>query len=542
MANSHVKVMVSGEAMQRLRSYLGQFANACDADFTTPLIGRQHHANKDAGRAVVTEDFLSVCDVYAVHEELSIVEAAKRLKHGTFSRRPSYGEPDSSGVSLESKVEKYFLPHPVQLRHKSAQYADAFVHGVFPGRKRLVPLSLVDSVNCFFGKTGLGFPEFASSREYLPIYDKLSAMIVCSGYDLAYAGQFPAVIGTRTQASGPGKDAKARAVFQMSRVIGNLEKQLQAPLFEALRWQPQFAAWGGRRYVDIAVTKFMTSAKGKVLSLDFSNFDATVPFEVIDRVYRILEKWFIPAAKPLIDFCREAFKRSGILVPGAYRDGAARLGGIPSGSVMTNLIGSLVNMWVIAYATHRCGGRIMDCTVQGDDGLYRFQGIHEVTPLAEMLLSELGMIMSTDVSKSLYASGVCHYLQMVHSASWCKDGIFVGVRPLMHVLNGAMSRENVRTEGWYDLYHTVRWLQQFENASEHPKFGEACTWLASRDPNLKEVLYALLRDDDDFILAATRVLANGHLSYGKVPVSQLKWSSVVSTLCKLLGIAYTPRA
>lgn len=541
------------DALQRLQSYLGQFSSACDADFTTPLIGREWRHDKDAGRAAVANDFERSCSLYSVPEHLLTVEVAKRRKLGSFSRRPAFHVPDDKGVSLEDKVEKYFSPHPITLRSlKSVQYADGFVSALYDPSDRgaMVPLDLEDAVHQFFGRTGMGFPEFVSDREYLYRYYTLSAAIRGNGYQLADAQKYPAVIGTRTQASGPGLMAKARAVFQMSRVIGNLEKCIQAVVFKALRWLPTFSAWGGRHYVDVSVTRFMTRSPGKVLSLDFSNFDATVPFEVIDRVFTILRRWFVPAARPLITFCQESFKRSGIIVPGAYREGAARLGGIPSGSVMTNLIGSLVNLWVIAYSAHRCGGRIVDATVQGDDGLYRFRGIHDVKPLADVLYSELGMVMSTDHMKSLYSDRDVHYLQMVHSRDYVRGGLCVGVRPLMHVLNGALSRESMQvkkgkpgvnptelSDGWNGLFHTVRWLQQWENASYHPKFDEACKWLYSKDLNLPIVMDAILRNDDAFLAAAEKALSNGSSSYGKVPVRSLLWSRVVAVLSELMGLS-----
>jgi hypothetical protein len=152
--------------------------------------------------------------------------------------------------------------------------------------------------------------------------------------------------------------------------------------------------------------------------------------------------------------------------------------------------------------------------------------------------------------KSLYSDRDVHYLQMVHSRDYVKDGLCVGVRPLMHVLNGAMSRESMQvkkgkpgvnpaelSDGWNGLFHTVRWLQQWENASYHPRFIEACEWLRTKDLNLPIVLDAILRNDNAFLLAAESALSNGSSSYGKVPVRSLLWSRVVRVLCELMGIS-----
>jgi len=523
-------------ASQRLRSLLGQFAEPCDADFTTPLIGREYSADKDAGRAVCLRSLLEAVDLGTLLESLRTVEQGKLSKVGSFSKGPGYSQPNHQGVSLEDKVMRYFSPRDFRIRSWSAvQYANDFVSACYDVRTlgKLTPLPLEDSV-FLFNRTGLGFPDFTSDPDYLESYYRLSALIRSSGYSHDYAEANPSVLGTRGDSSGPYLPAKKRAVFQRSRVDGNLEKCIQHVALNALRTNDKFAAWRGRRYVDIAVTRFMTRDRGMVLSLDFSNFDATVPFEVLDMVFKILENWFVREAGPLIRFCKESFKRSSIFTPSGliYKP---RTGGIPSGSVLTNLIGSLVNLWVMSYAAHCCGVGIVDALVQGDDGLYRFTGRVNLERLSECLFSDFGMVMSTDPSKSLYSRNVVHYLQMVHSRDYIRGGLYVGVRPVVHVLNHAMSREHQRVSGWENAYHSVRWLQQWEDADEHPSFREFCQWLKNHDPYLEEVLLRLLSEDVDFLRAAQAALSSGGDSWARIPVKSLLRSSVVSQVCKLPG-------
>jgi hypothetical protein len=530
------KVTGQNMAVQRLHSLLGQFALPCDADFTTPLIGREYSGDKDAGRAVCVGSFSHAIALDELLKPVSVVEMAKILKVGSFSKGPGYSQPNHLGVSLESKVMRYFDPRGFKIRSwKAVDYANKFVSECYDVRKkgRMEPIPLEDAVFLFL-KTGMGYPEFSSDPAYLEDYYRYSATIRASGYCLSYAEANPSVLGTRGDSSGPGLPAKKRAVFQRSRVDGNLEKQIQAVAFPALRECPRFAAWYGRKYVDVAVTRFMTQSKGYVLSLDFSNFDATVPFEVINFIFNILESWFTPGSEALIKFLRESFKQSSIFVPGGLIK-KPRTGGIPSGSVLTNLIGSLVNLWVMAYAAACCGGAVADALVQGDDGLYRFHGIKGYTKLAKVLLEDFGMTLSTDPAKSLYSRDEVHYLQMVHCREHIVGGLYVGVRPLIHVLNHAMSREHQRVSGWDGSYHSIRWLQQWEDASHHPSFMGACKWLQDHDPNLENTLLSILRDDREFLVAARAALSSGSDSWARIPVSSLRVSSVVNTLCKLPG-------
>jgi hypothetical protein len=538
MPTGHVK------ALQRLQSLLGQLAEPCDADFTTPIVGREYGGDKDAGRAVCVRSLSDAIMLEELPKPLFVVESNKIPRVGSFSKGPGYAQPNHLGITLRDKVGKYFSDRHFSIRSwKAVNYANEFVSRCYDVRRTglLSPMPLEDAV-FQFDRTGLGFPEFTSDPAYLELYYRMSAAIRASGYSRDYAMSNPSVLGTRGDSSGPGLPAKKRAIFQRSRVDGNLEKQVQAVLFPRLKVHPYFAAWYGRQYVDIAVTRFMTRGKGAVLSLDFSSFDATVPFEVIDFVFKILAQWFTPESEPLILFLRESFKRSSIFTPEGL-ESRLRTGGIPSGSVLTNLIGSLVNLWVMAYAASATGAMIADAMVQGDDGLYRFHGLKSVEGLAKVLLEDFGMVLSTDPSKSLYSPDVVHYLQMVHSKGYVKEvlvgkeklKLHVGVRSFIHVLNHAMSREHQRVSGWDGEYHSVRWLQQWEDASHHPSFIEGVRWLKDHDPNLEAILLKLLLGDRDFIVAAQAALNSGSDRWARIPVAALSTSSVLHAVCKLPG-------
>jgi hypothetical protein len=215
-----------------------------------------------------------------------------------------------------------------------------------------------------------------------------------------------------------------------------------------------------------------------ILSVDFKSFDVSVPEVVLDLVFEIIEGWMTVESRPLIRFIKEAFMRTGILCPGEYFAGSARTGGVPSGSVMTNLVDSLVNLWVMHYAAARASSSVLFALAQGDDGVYTFQGTPSMHDLAEAV-SELGMTISED--KSIMDSEVVHFLQDLHTRDYLIDGVNVGVRPLQHVLNSAMSMERNDGKSWDRSCDTVRWLQQWGEALYHPRFPEFCDWLYHND-------------------------------------------------------------
>jgi len=316
----------------------------------------------------------------------------------------------------------------------------------------------------------------------------------------------------------------------------NLEKMLQIPLHAALRKHECFCAWNGRDAVDIAVTRLMRSSKHPIVSVDFSNFDASIPSEVIKRVFGIIRGWFHRSWHPHIEYLQKVFCGCGIIIPHREKQweilgGEFRGGGVPSGSVLTNLIDSLVNLWVVTYAAACDGGVVTHAIPQGDDGVFRFVGT-TAEKVSKRLLSDLGMVLS--VEKSLVSSSEVHFLQNVHHKEYDINGVLVGVRPLMRVLNGMMSYEDINRR-WEDkeLFDGFRWLQQLQNASAHPSFESACEWLYNRaEPSVNRVLECVL-SGNTALLSRVKSALSGKYEWGKVAIDGLGATAVFQTMVSI---------
>jgi hypothetical protein len=304
---------------------------------------------------------------------------------------------------------------------------------------------------------------------------------------------------------------------------------IQIPLMRALQGRSGFSAWLGQDDVAFSIHRMMERCPpgGTLISVDYTNFDASVPREVLIEVFMIIKSWFTVESAPLVDFLLDYFMECPLIVPGCvYKE---RTGGIPSGSVLTNLVGSLANLWSFFYAVHRSTGSVQDFQVQGDDGVYCVKGIKDQVQLAEVLANELGMVLSTE--KNLIGWREVHFLQNVYRTSYKNsNGLGVGVRPLMRVLNGMLSYERFKTN-WSGYLDTLRWFQQLENARWHPCFKSAVLWLMERDKYATEPL-------DIIIEGAGAELASLKLDnpYCKTSIMDLKWSHVVSTIEELSSI------
>jgi hypothetical protein len=277
-----------------------------------------------------------------------------------------------------------------------------------------------------------------------------------------------------------------------------------------------------------------------MLSLDFTQFDASVPFEAIKRVYAIMASWFETDTRPLFKFLEAGFLYSGLMCPKPHNY-VERLRGIPSGSVMTNMVGSLVNLWVMAYSAHLCGGSVLAAMVQGDDGVYAFRGIDDFGALSRCLQSELGMTIKMDPNKNLVSTTEVQYLQNYHRKDVVRRGMYVGMRPVQRAAMNMFNHEHAPAQKgkkddpdgkWMVKYNTYRNLQQCNNAADHPRFRSMCAWEFCRDEYIREAVAKIIRNDPE-VSIANRLLDVGSGERGKLPVSELRWSAVVLELVAL---------
>lgn len=494
------------EARQRLASQQGGLRIGCSKDLTTPLVPLPPQGvtvSKEVSRAAVLLSFTLDCALEAVKlDRLKALEYSKRSSIGGSSMRPGFRFPATQGDSLEDQIRKYFIKRdPIHPNSAAMEYATKQVSALYEvGRfGRLEPIDLdVAAAQKFPRGTGLGYPVITSDPKYLFEVYKISEEIHNSGYDLSWVAELPALLGVRGQPRGPESVvgtpyAKTRVIYAMPRAVMNAEKRIQFPLQGFLKKREEFCAWVGRDAVAKSITRlFARKSRKQVLSVDFKSFDVSVPEIVTNEIFNIIEGWMTKESGPLVRFCKEAFQRTGILCPDLYLPGSARSGGVPSGSVMTNLIDSLANLWVMHYAAARNTSSLLYSIVQGDDGVYTFQGNVQMSEVAEAV-SELGMKLSPE--KSMMCEDAVHFLQDLHCVQHVVGGINVGMRPLTHILNSAMSMERNDGKSWDRECDTVRWLQQFGEGLHHPHFALACDWLVKHDW-LCEGLLLRLRNDN----------------------------------------------
>jgi hypothetical protein len=416
-------------------------------DVRTPLWGKRPRS------AIIDEcrQALGSTDI----PELNSLDLAEVEKVGPLSFMYPYKE-------REGDVDKYYH-QSCSFDKESALNAISIVDNLLPPSS-VRPLSIENGYEAIPHNKSWGLPWVTSDPGIGPWYLRAVSSITSPDQVL------PSIIYWRGQQAGPGK-TKQRVVWGACKLGTILEATLMYPLLEALRPQLGFSAWGTPDDVAVAVTKLIRmdmSLGVPLISGDYSGFDSSVPGEVLDLVWDVIEHWLVPEVSPRVRLVREAFKTVPLVVPWEVRRG--RTGGVPSGSVFTNFVDSLVNLFAGYYAAVRNGVELVGFEVLGDDSIFVYNPPLSSDKLCDTV-GELGLKMSTE--KQFIHDEAVHYLQRLHKSSYMRNGVMVGVHSPYRSLSGLTGMEIYRDEAdWNEYLVSARAIMQVENCRYHPKFAE----------------------------------------------------------------------
>jgi len=513
--------------LERCQQQMRLVGSGCIQDLYSPLVSKLMVGKEvapDDARFSCAENLWDWCTLSQLPAWLRDLESQQRSKHGSYSRRVEY-----QNSALQRAVVAYFVGHkaPVDSMIMSKAISKVVSRLSRDGMARSAYWSLEQAVESFTGRASYGFPFFSSSYSVCHDEAARSSFRVLNGEEDVM--RYPFTLGFRGQPVGTGQPAKCRPIFQGSRVVANLEKMIQGPLLDYLTPVPCFAAWRGQAEVDRAITDILDDEdrNGCLLSIDYSAFDSSVPGVLIDAAFAVLRELVDDHSQPfLLERLKVHFKCGGLIAPDGYYYN--RRDGVPSGSVFTNLLGSIINLLVMEAAAVALHFRVLGCQVQGDDGVFKLSKGREfphVVEIAEWVQENLGMTLHP--GKQFVGYKEVHFLQNVHRSSFRTRGLCVGVRPLMRVLNGMMSYERFRPD-WTGEMDTIRWVQQLEAAKHHPMFEIAVRWLADKD------IHALTPFGDLVTAAGGHDMVIGLLASGfqggKTPLEGLYQSETVRIL------------
>jgi hypothetical protein len=388
------------------------------------------------------------------HSEFPEMEAidGKELDNlGTQSIRAAY--PDR----IDS-VEEYMTQF-CDFDRESFDYARRRLFSLLPNGS-IRPWTIRNAAESAPSHTYTGLHRCVSSDEYFDEYLE-RAERATDPEDI-----YPSVLGARVTANGTNKP-KVRVVFMADKAQVFLDLTVERPLLEAIRKLPGFTPWIGQDAVDEEITRILRKAEQlqvPVYSLDQSHFDASVPRELLD-VVRDAMYHYCPSDK--LDLIMEVFATVGLVCPD--REWGPRNGGVPSGSGLTNMVDSLINLFAGWYCAYRLEVELIDYSIQGDDAVFLFSQAVDPQDLADAML-ELGL--TTNAEKQFISERSAHFLQRWHSLDYMPDGIAHGVHSPYRSLVGLTGLERYINDRDVNIRYlmTARAIMIVENLRHHWAF------------------------------------------------------------------------
>lgn len=308
---------------------------------------------------------------------------------------------DSNGLPAEHAGRRDEVAHGLAIRSVYSTLG--------PGKGRHRPLELSEVVeHHIHGDSFSGLPLLGHNRDNYERGLRLAERIRNKerGFD-------PYLFGRRVQ---PGKSGpKTRLVWMAALPTTIVGLAFSKPVQEALARNRPYV-WGVRHAEQGAVISEMAGRFRYVYSLDWSQFDATVPPWLIKDMFQAVRSKLDLTESENDLYWRYVndFIHSRIVIPSG--DIVQVHKGVPSGSAFTSLIGSMVNVYLTNYVWYRLTGHTVNhvqLQVMGDDVLIAANERIQLADAARVA-AELGFKLNTQKS-------------VIISTSEMEDGIhFVG--------------------------------------------------------------------------------------------------------------------
>jgi len=432
---------------------MARTATGFQEDLRTPLYGKEP-------RERILEDLEEKVG-YTDFEELTSIDEAEKAKVGPWSIMLPYTE-------READLQKYWHQEWNADSEVLAHAVESVTSLVPKGALRLA--SFEAAYDLMPKDTSLGLPWVSRERGYARSYlDR--AKSVKSPEDI-----FPCILYWRGQSAGLKKLPKQRVVWGFDHAETVLGATVLYPVLNYLREHNGFSAWLGDVYVDVAMTRLLRRAQGRrVISADYSGFDSSLHRNLLDKVDDVLASWFDKPGAERVHLLGIISDTVPIVVP--YDVLGGRTGGMPSGSVLTNLRDTIANLIAGTYVAYRVGCRIEDFEVLGDDSVFLFSDDLPPEQFSEAV-TDLGL--SCNPEKQFVSRESAHFLQRWHSLKYVRNGLCCGVRSPYRAISSMLGYERFRV-GWNKYLDSARWIMQVENVKHDPRFHAFVKFLKDGD-------------------------------------------------------------
>jgi len=434
------------DVKRRLSLHLNGIINGNDEIFVTPLA--KSHDPQD-----VLENWNKIFDNNnsLIHPDLNDLEMTHKEK---FKPR---------SVSVPWSDRKSSLTNYFEYSLKPEQFTQ--LARSLPSSGSLRPLSFVNAMNFIKNNTNSGLPFYTKKGK---VKQK-----VLSDTDYLLNRKDPCILFSRTQ-----DFKKTRNVWGYPVIDTLNEMRIYRPLLDYQKELSWRAALRGPKSVDLHLSEIINQSddnKCKLLSIDFSAYDASVGRDLQSESFKYIKSLFQPSAHSEIDYINDRFTNIGIVTPDGVINGSH---GVPSGSTLTNEVDSIAQYLLAVNSGYVNESNFQ---IQGDDGAYSLKE-DDVYSLKQHF-SRFGL--NVNDTKSFESYNYLVYLQCMYHKFYRKNGFIGGIYPTYRALNRILYQERWSNFEDYDLdgidYYSLRTISILENCKYHPLFKELVRFVYNLD-------------------------------------------------------------
>jgi hypothetical protein len=331
------------------------------------------------------------------------------------------------------------------------------------GPRRLRPISVTNALGYLKNSTNSGLPFYRRKGDVKDILKCEFASLLARRDDC--------VMFTRTQEGG-----KTRTVWGYPCADTLNEMRFYRPLLQYQRKLDYRSALLGPEAVDTSITRLIDRAidQGeKLLSIDFSSYDASVKTRLQEVSFDYIRSLFIYQTHDDLGYIEERFNNIGLITPDGVFGGPH---GVPSGSTFTNEVDSIAQ----CQCAINLGMDTSQFNIQGDDGVYCLMD----PGILKTGFQDYGL--SVNDEKSYISDTSVIYLQNLHSADYRDgDGICRGIYPTYRALSRIIYPERFDKFSADSIegadYYSIKTISILENCRNHPLFTQLVKFVAKLD-------------------------------------------------------------
>lgn len=251
--------------------------------------------------------------------------------------------------------------------------------------------------------TSSSFPDFASPKSKIKQNLLLQIHNMVRNNNFSFLCNLPISINWRTQVSNSLK-LKYRQFYPFPVIIATLEKMLFYNLFNHFELNKKTPYCYSNTFVDLSHRYKKWQNNKYIYSLDFSSFDQHINNQLLKLILEFIFRKISPTKvdKSIFNAILE-YHLNSIIISSINNKTCAfrKRKGLMSGSALTNLLGSFINLFMILYLNTICRLEIdvNSISILGDDIIFCSQRKLSVEFLSVLFDHHFGMIVSPEKSQ-----------------------------------------------------------------------------------------------------------------------------------------------